>query len=31
MKVELKYDDPLHNDFIYDNEDPIIGWLKGQH
>ena len=26
-KVELKYSDPTANDFINDEEDPMIGWI----
>lgn len=27
-KVELNYDDSLHNDFVQGEEDLIIGWLE---
>lgn len=29
-EANLKYTNPLHNDFIQDVDDPMIGWHKGQ-
>lgn len=29
-QVGLKYNDLLHNDFVQDEEDPVIGWLERQ-
>ena len=28
QEVELKYNDPLHDRFVHDEEDLMIDWLK---
>lgn len=30
QEVELKYADPIHTNFVDDEDDPMIGWLVGQ-
>lgn len=30
QEAKLKYNEPLFNNFVYGEEDMMVGWLEGQ-